>query len=88
MREIYYTVLYAYSGSSTRRILIESLGLLSQLWPYIVIGVNIRFSFPASVKASVDIYDINGKFVSHIGEGYYGAGLGKLSWNLTGNTGK
>lgn len=39
MREIYYTILHAYSVSSARKILIEALDLLNQLWPYVVIGI-------------------------------------------------
>ncbi len=39
MREIYYTILHAYSDSSARKILIEALDLLNQLWPYGVIGI-------------------------------------------------
>ena len=35
----YYDLLNRFSGSYTRKILIEALDLLGQLWPYLVVGI-------------------------------------------------
>ena len=39
LASVYYDLLNRFSGSYTRRILLEALQLLGQLWPYLVVGI-------------------------------------------------
>ena len=39
MKELYHNFLHAFSGTYTRKILIESIDLLGKLWPYLVAGI-------------------------------------------------
>jgi uncharacterized membrane protein YraQ (UPF0718 family) len=39
MASVYYDLLNRFSGSYTRKILLEALQLLGQLWPYLVVGI-------------------------------------------------
>jgi uncharacterized protein len=39
LRELYYKFLHAFSGSYSRKILLESIDLLGQLWPFLVSGI-------------------------------------------------
>ena len=47
--------------------------------------VKIHFNFPKPERATIDIYDISGKYIANIGKEIYTAGEHEVTWNLTGN---
>lgn len=50
-------------------------------------STQIEFELPYAADISVDVYDLEGRLVSHLAGGFYSAGYHKMEWTATNMTG-